>query len=198
MAHLFVDTSHLLHFGILDDNYKWIDNKVLETKKTSEVLHEEILNMLTHNNLEIDSVKSLITIAGPGSYTGMRVGEGFAQIFELNQIEVYSFYSSDIPGILGEETYYWMFPAFKKEYYIRTSDGEKLLNESDFQAFCSDIVDKSQLYTHGINELSEKCDRNTRDLLISSPESIFKAVVTKKLRQKPYYFRPLDVEFKKS
>lgn len=198
MAYLFVDTSHLLHYGILDEKFNWIANEVVDTKKTSEILHEKIRAMLVENKLEISDLTALITIAGPGSYTGMRVGEGLAQIFELDGIDVFSFYSSDIPMILGDNEAHWAFPAFKKEYYIRTSDKEVLVSEGEFKSSYAEAVDNSHLYTHGVNEISDICLKNTRDLLIESPTLIFEAVVSGRYRKKPYYFRPLDVEFKKS
>ncbi|EPZ49421.1 hypothetical protein M902_0242 [Bacteriovorax sp. BAL6_X] len=198
MIYLFIDTSHLLHFGILDENFSWIEDVVVETKKTSEVLHENIHSLLSKHGLDVSHIKGLISIAGPGSYTGMRVGEGFAQVFELDDIEVFSFYSSDIPSILGQDSTHWMFPAFKKEYYIRTNEEEKLLSQTEFDAFYSGIVDKSQLYTHGVNELSAYCEGDTRDVLRKNPGPVFRKVVSERMRQRPYYFRPLHVEFKKS
>lgn len=198
MAYLFVDTSHLLHLGLLSEDFTWIESEVVETKKTSEVLHEKVHTLLEKHNFSTSNLKGLITIAGPGSYTGMRVGEGFAQVFELENIPVYSFYSSDIPEILNASDASWVFPAFKREYYIRTAKEEKLLSEEDFEEFCLNIADKSLLYTHGENELSSRCGRNTRSLLINEPKVIFSEVVSSKIRKRPYYFRPLHVEFKKS
>ena len=198
MAYLFVDTSHLLHVGVLDKDFKWLKSEVVETRKTSEILHEIIRSILEECRIEIPKLQGLITIAGPGSYTGMRVGEGLAQVFELDGINVYSFYSSDIPQILGDNSSQWVFPAFKKEYYIRTSDGEMLLSEDDFEQKFSGSDDNSSLYTHGVNELSAICGANTRELLISRPGDIFPHVIEQGMRKRPYYFRPLDVEFKKS
>lgn len=198
MAYLFIDTSHLLHLGVLNEDFTWIESEVVETKKTSEVLHAKVHELLEKHGLEVSKLKGLITIAGPGSYTGMRVGEGFAQIFELENLPVFSFYSSDIPEMLGDKEAHWVFPAFKKEYYIRTSGNETLLGEEDFAKFTSEIVDNSLLYTHGVNELSSECGKNTRDIIIKQPQDVFKQVVSAKIRKRPYYFRPLHVEFKKS
>ena len=75
MAYLFVDTSHLLHVGVLDKDFKWLKSEVVETRKTSEILHEIIRSILEECRIEIPKLQGLITIAGPGSYTGMRVGD---------------------------------------------------------------------------------------------------------------------------
>ena len=86
MTHLLIDTTQKIFIGLLDENHKWIENKAIETAKSSSILHKEVYDLLRKYNTNIQSIKSLFYCSGPGSYTGMRVADGFAKVVEFSEI----------------------------------------------------------------------------------------------------------------
>ena len=55
---------------------KWIDS--IENNH-SAVLHQSILNLLKENNIKLGAMEAVALSAGPGSYTGLRVGSSSAK-----------------------------------------------------------------------------------------------------------------------
>ena len=130
--HLYLDTTHGIQLGLLNNQYDWIEINNLGELKSSAVIHAYINDLLVKYNQEILDISSLVYCAGPGSYTGMRVSEGIAQIFEMAQIKLYSFYHFEIPQIYGNQHGKWLDHAFKGEIFIYD------WNES-FRRYCSNI-----------------------------------------------------------
>lgn len=198
MKSLYLDTSEGLKLGLLNEELNWIDFLDLETRRTSDVVHSQIVNILEKYNLSISDIDSVFLMAGPGSYTGMRVAEGIAQVLEMEGKQIFSFHSFRIPQFLGLENYRWVYPAFKGEIHIRSSNGTtELLLKEDFQRLVAEN-DQFTYITHGANEVSEYCQIDTTKNLSDTPEIILKSVRDQDLRDRPFYFRPADVEFKKS
>jgi tRNA threonylcarbamoyladenosine biosynthesis protein TsaB len=198
MVSLYLDTSEGLKLGLLNDEYNWVEYLELDTRRTSDVVHTQIVNLLEKHNSTIKDVDQVILMAGPGSYTGMRVAEGVAQVLELEGKRVYSFHSFRIPSFINLDSYRWCYPAFKGEIHVRKEDdSSELLLKKDFEKY---VADNSVMtfITHGSNEVREFCQLDTEEKLRTEPGLIFKKVVELELRDKPFYFRPADVEFKKS
>ena len=197
MAHLYLDTSNGLQIGLLNSDFEWINFKKVETKRTSDIVHSEISKILSGESVEIMDLESVVLMAGPGSYTGMRVAEGVAQVLELEGVKIYSFHSFRIPEFLKIENYHWCYPAFKGEVHVNDGKESKLLMKEDFLSFVKG-GESPYCITHGDNEVLEFCSVNTEDSLQNDSKLIFSSVVESDLRDRPFYFRPLDVEFKKS
>lgn len=198
MISLYLDTSEGLKLGLLNEEYNWIEYLELDTRRTSDVVHTQIVNLLNKHGSTIKDVDQIILMAGPGSYTGMRVAEGVAQVLELEGKTVYSFHSFRIPSFIDQDSYRWCYPAFKGEIHVRKEDdSSELLLKDDFEKYVADN-DSLTFITHGSNEVREFCQLDTEDKLRNEPVPIFTKVVELKLRDKPFYFRPADVEFKKS
>ena len=85
---LFLDTTFGITVGLLDDQNEWLDYSFVDGQKGSAVIHKIILDLLEKNNLSIKNVKALFQIAGPGSYTGMRVSDGISQIFDWQKFRL--------------------------------------------------------------------------------------------------------------
>lgn len=197
MAYLYIDSSNNLSLGLLNEEFKWVELIEVETRRTSDLIHKEILNLLSKHNMEMKDLRSVIMLAGPGSYTGMRVSEGMAQVFEMEDIKVNSFHAFKIPTIIGEKDFIWICSAFKGEYFVINDAGEKLLvKESLLDEYLSE--NKKKIIIHGDFEGIESADLNSLEVLKSKPEALFAEVVEKDMRDAPYYFRAVDVEFKKS
>lgn len=196
MHFLYVDSTSGLVIGLLDSNYKWIEYLNFDEKKPSEIIHIEIFNLLKRHQLDLADLKFFFS-SGPGSYTGMRLGEGFAQMLAWDKREVFSFYHFKIPQMCGVEKGFWATNAFKGQVFLYQwkdllDEGTKeLIDNSQFS-----IVDKKQGYTL-INDKDEfKELQSTKDYIYNFPEKVFQNIYLKKIREAPYYFRTLDEEFK--
>ena len=133
---LFVDTTKGLTFGILDNEFNWLDFRHKEEQKVSAQIHFDLFECLERNKIQIEQIQGLFYISGPGSYTGMRVAEGIGDLFELEKKNVYSFYHFDIPLLCGQPEGVWATEAFKKEYFVyEWNDKNKehrLMDKDDF------------------------------------------------------------------
>lgn len=196
MHSLYVDSTSGLVMGLLDSEFNWVEYHDTAEKKPSEVIHIEIYNIISRHNLKLTDMNFFFS-AGPGSYTGMRLGEGIAQVLEWNMKSVFSFHHFDVPKFAGIKNGFWVTNAFKGQVFIYTWDVEKniaekqLINSADFT-----IVDTELGYTlsSDVKEFSEL--KTTRDLIKNSSKEIFSKVFKDKIREAPYYFRTLEEEFK--
>ncbi|MFA6238773.1 MAG: hypothetical protein WC635_15665 [Bacteriovorax sp.] len=166
----------------------------LDEKKPSEIIHHEIYNLLTKYNLKLEDMQCFVS-SGPGSYTGMRLSEGLAQIFELNNISVYSFYHFDVPRLSGVSKGFWATNAFKGQVFIFNWDADVsenyLINRENFQ-----IEDEKYGYTLDLNDSFFSKLTSTKDLIKESAPVFFAQIKAQNLRKSPYYFRTLDEEFR--
>jgi tRNA threonylcarbamoyladenosine biosynthesis protein TsaB len=139
MYFLYLDTTFGLSIGLLDENYSWLDYEDSNESKPSEVIHHKVFLILQKHKLKIVDVQ-LISVAGPGSYTGMRLSEGFSEVFKWNQGKVFSFYHFEVPEICGVEAGVWATKAFKNQTFCYHWNGvvnsRELIPEiSDPEAF---------------------------------------------------------------
>ena len=195
MHSLFVDTTLGLDIGLLDSDYTWVEYMSLDEKKPSEIIHHEIYNLLTKYDLRLEDMQCFIS-SGPGSYTGMRLSEGFAQVFELYKIPVYSFYHFDVPKLSGIEKGFWATNAFKGQVFLYNWQGDKdeqrLINKDSFER----EVEKSG-FTLDTSDILFSGLISTKIMIHSEAHLIFSKIKKEKLRMPPFYFRSLDEEFKK-
>ncbi len=199
MAYLFVDTTSNLKIGILSEKYQWICIHNLEVKKPSEVIHRLIYDSLLEHGLTIKSITKVITCAGPGSYTGMRLSEGIVQVLELAGVSATSFYHFDLPQLLGFNKYIWVASAFKGEFFIyqynfgkvvkklvlKDNLADELLLFKDFEKFAL-LPDSNGLYEY-------KC---TSEEIVNNPEKYISKVIERNQRDQAYYYREIEEEFK--
>ena len=111
MAYLFLDTSQGLTVGVLNDDFTWKEYMTSEESKSSGRIHKDIDDILKKTNCLWDNLLGIIISSGPGSYTGMRVSEGLAQILELESHHIYSFYHFEVPKFfsLYGNKYSWLY-----------------------------------------------------------------------------------------
>lgn len=199
---LYIDSSHFLTLGILDQNFEWIDYREYREKKTSSILHVELLDLLERNQLSIDLVTQIIEAAGPGSYTGMRVAEGLCQILEWQERVCRSFYHFEIPCMSGVECGVWVAKAFKGEIFCHTYNGDQsehsFIKESDFPSKRKSWEEEGRVVFGHYRDDIEELDQVTSCLIYESPQKLLKAIWDRGERKGPYYFRPLEQEFKVS
>ncbi len=196
MHSLYVDSTSGLVIGLLDANFKWVSYNDTNEKKPSEVIHVEIYNLIKKYNLDLKDMNFFFS-AGPGSYTGMRLGEGIAQVLAWEDRNVFSFLHFEVPKFVGIKKGFWATNAFKGQVFsynwnIDTDKSEKeLINSADFK-----IIDPEMGYTLAADSKDFSHLKNTKDLIKNSSELIFSHVYKEKMREAPYYFRTLDEEFK--
>lgn len=199
MSYLFVDTSDHLVLGLLDSEFKWIELIETSDKKSSATIHAKIYDLLEKYNLKIKEIEGLFQVAGPGSYTGMRISEGISQVLEWQKIPIYSFYHFVIPSILGIPKGAWISRAFKGEIFLyEWREGEvrtSLHAESELAKIQEQLKDElGEFWTH-YSESFPEIPKSTGDLLKEDSKKLFSLVASNQLREKPFYYRSLENEF---
>ncbi len=190
-------------YGILSEKNEWIDYSEDLNKRNSVMVHHRINSSLEEKKIDIRDIKKIYTIAGPGSYTGMRFAEGIRQIFSWDGIKTNSFYHFEIPFLMGINNGAWVTEAFKGDWFIYSWDNDssqkKLVKKKDLLEF---LKTDQKLYTHfvseKIRELSgeiEWCE--TSKLIHHNSQEIFNKVEQLNINRDVYYFRAIDEEFKK-
>nr|BDT26781.1 glycoprotein endopeptidase [Bacteriovorax sp. HI3] len=196
MHSLYVDSTSGLVIGLLDENFKWIEYQDTREKKPSEVIHIEIYNLISKYKLNLKEMNFFFS-AGPGSYTGMRLGEGIAQVLAWDDKKVFSFLHFDAPRLAGVEKGYWVTNAFKGQVFIYNWDLQSNLAEKSLVSAADyKIVDPALGYTLADDGKNFVGLKTTKELIHQSSEKIFSKVFKDKMREAPYYFRTLDEEFK--
>jgi len=199
MSYLYLDTTHILRTGLLSKKFEWLGFFENEKLKASSRIHGEIFEILRSNGLDIKEIERIIYIAGPGSYTGMRLSEGMAQIFKWQGIETNSLYHFEIPLLMNIKKGYWFSEAFKGEYFCYSWDGEqnqnKLIDRESFLDLLKSI-DIKECYSNNATGLKvDYVFNSTNDLIINAPEQILKRVVDEKWNRSVMYYRTEEKEF---
>ena len=184
---------------------RWIDFRRFQSAKASSTLQVESHKLLHDYSVDPKNLKSLVTVAGPGFYTGLRLSEGFADVFSFFQIPHYSFYSFEIPKWCGVRSGVWMTKAYRGEYFFHHWDeGSRknvLISSSELEEYLKPL---EHLYIHSDTSLDEKSrnliskSESSIELLRTNPNTIFQNIFDQKIKQESYYFRAPEDEFKVS
>lgn len=207
MASLFIDSTYDITLGILDDDLGWLKFDKFFGQKASAIIQSETYNLLESANLKTSDISSLISIAGPGFYTGLRLSEGFADVLIFSGIKHYSFLSYSIPALSGVTSGVWMTKAYRGEYFFHFWDQDSSRNElvaaKDLEKFMKS-VDKSHFYIHSDSSIDDH-SRNllgnyftTHDLLKKHSQKILSSIVKNQFKVDSFYFRAPEDEFKVS
>lgn len=85
--------------GIILDTYKWLAHRQL-----SDTLLSKMNELLKKNQLSLTDIDGIVVYAGPGSFTGLRIGVTVANTLA---------YSLNVP-IVGSSGDSWIESGFKK------------------------------------------------------------------------------------
>lgn len=196
MHSIYIDTTFNLIIGLLDVNKHWIEYLTFEDKKPSDKIHFEVYQLLEKYNLNINEIRFFFA-NGPGSYTGMRLSEGFAKVLELSNIETYSFYHFEILELLNLHDSFWATNAFKNEIFVfefgNAINKVKLLSPNEFVEY-KEKNKKGYTLDKGAKFFENFISSN--DLIKDNSEILFNTIQKNKMRKAPYYFRILEEEFK--
>jgi tRNA threonylcarbamoyladenosine biosynthesis protein TsaB len=199
LSYLFVDSTYELALGVLDEEFNWLSFERVTGQKASQVIQQKAFQLLLRHNLKPEKLLGIITANGPGFYTGLRLAEGFSDVFSFFGVKQFSFYSYEIPLWCGFESGTWFTKAYRGEYFFyrwkSTENSRELIATIDLR------IDKSQHFIHSpasLDKLSSELIENpihTLDLLQINPKKIFSHVIAG-LKREPFYFRAPEDEFK--
>jgi tRNA threonylcarbamoyladenosine biosynthesis protein TsaB len=207
LASLFIDTTYDTTLGLLDDDLEWICFEKFIGQKVSRVIQKEVHQFLSANNLKPADLECVISIAGPGFYTGLRLSEGFADVFTFFGVKHYSFFTYQIPKLTGIRLGVWMTKAYRGEYFFHhwgDDTQENILVPSNELAAYMAKMDDQPCYIHSeaaLDELSLSLIshyKTTNELLKNSSAEIFKSIIAMNSKVDSFYFRAPEDEFKVS
>ena len=201
MNYLFIDSTYDLTIGLLSEDLKWLDLEHHAGQKASMVIQSRALGLINKTHLKPQELRGIITLNGPGFYTGLRLAEGFSDVFHFFGVKQYSFYSYEIPLWCGFEKGIWFTKAYRGEYFIHKWTDSKwtqyLINAHQI----NDNVEREQIFIHSLVSLDAASHPlienpiHSSDLMRKYPEKIFEKVLLSD-KKEPFYFRPPEDEFK--
>jgi tRNA threonylcarbamoyladenosine biosynthesis protein TsaB len=191
---LYIDTTQKITVGLLNKENSWIVLKKIDSNLSSELLHLEINSILESYQLNLlGDIELIYYCAGPGSYTGMRVSEGFAQTCLWAQLKVRNFYLFHIPEYLGFKSYRWSSFAFKGEYFLYVFDQGTIRQELISKEEYEKLMQQDSLNVMNFDTTQ------TKTLIENNPQIIFDSLerqIENDLKNL-FYFRTLETEFLK-
>lgn len=199
MSYLFIDSTYELTLGVLDDGLKWLSFDRELGQKASQIIQKKAFELLSKHSLKPDNLQGIITVNGPGFYTGLRLAEGFSDVFSFFGVKQFSFYSYEIPLWCGYQQGTWFTKAYRGEYFFYRWNGES--NFHELQATKDLKIGEGQYFIHSpssLDTLSSGLIHNpveTFNLLRDFPEKIFPHVISG-MKREPFYFRAPEDEFK--
>lgn len=209
MIKLFIDTSYDVFVGLLDSNGSWVNKTVLKGMKASQIIQKEIYGLLKDKNVSVKKIDGVITSAGPGFYTGMRVSEGVADVFKLYGHPHHAYYNFYLPKWYGHQNGIWMTKAYRGEYFFflwqRETEEKYLLKESEL----ADHIEKWKalaipFFIHQESAIDEKLKnlipsyQETFSFIQDRPQIFYAHIMNLQSQEPSYYFRPPEDEFRPS
>jgi tRNA A37 threonylcarbamoyladenosine modification protein TsaB len=205
LSYLFIDTSYNQLICLLNGEGIVVDSRLQVGQKLSSLLHQELFQMFEAKNVTPKQLSTVLFIAGPGFYTGLRIARGLADILSLNGTKQLGFYSYDVPSLLGENNYSWITKAYRGEIFIHEKyDGVEnsfLIDEHQFENYqfkkgsmyshCIDAIDQKILSRFTQLQFTEKLIAENYSLLLSKLKLGYE-------NREIFYFRPAEEEFKTS
>lgn len=201
MSYLFIDSTYDLTLGVLDSGLNWLSFERLRGQKASAVIQNKAHEFLQLAGLKPQELEGIITVNGPGFYTGLRLAEGFSDVFKFFGIRQYSFYSYEIPLWCGHQEGIWFTKAYRGEYFFYNWKGTESSQDLKSSKELPESISDQKFFIHSessLDDLSSGLIKNpvhTHDLLKNHPRDIFKEVI-KGLKREPFYFRAPEDEFK--
>lgn len=199
---LYLECRTNLKIILFGENLKAID--VVETlEKPSVKLHSLINSLEKKWNFNLSEISEFVFQKGPGSYTGLRLLDGFQSFLELEGHVVSNFYEFEVPSLLDEKSYLYLTKAFKKQILVMNESIHENIDEDEFYKLLPDLIkDKERIYCDEFffENLQSKIKIETVsgfDIIKKNFTRLIKEVIKRKVSKNIYYFRSLEEEFKK-
>lgn len=189
---IFCDSCNGIKLGILDSSFNWLEYQEFNVSRSSTLLFKELHRMLEEHKVELAELESIYLLMGPGSYTGIRLLQGMKDLYSTWGLDVYGFYSFEVPKLSGINKGQFVMSAYKGEFYSYEWNSEE-----ESQKLLSDVPQNLESGTvfSIIDKVSDLETRPVYELLKSDSKKIFSQVNNKKLKRNAFYFRPLEKEF---
>lgn len=158
--------------------------------------------MLSKLGIDPASLRGIISVVGPGFYTGLRLAEGFSNVFSFFGVKEYTLYSYEVPRWCGFQEGTWFTKAYRGEYFLfhwneAKSDSELI----GVKELPEKLPGKTDYFIHSKASIDSHCEAYlsnavmTSNLIKAHPKEIFKHVIGRE-KKEPYYFRAPEDEFK--
>jgi len=188
MFSIYIDSTVTLKIGLLNSKLKFLKFSDSDELKTASILQASIYNILKEFDIDFENIENFYVVLGPGSYTGLRMAKGLADILELNNISVIPLYLHQVPYFAGISSGYFYSNAFKNEYFSYSWDNEstkiKLLKS----------VPENNFYTNDIKLLNKGVD--VSELIQEKSDIVFEHLKQKNINLPILYYRKIEEEFK--
>jgi tRNA threonylcarbamoyladenosine biosynthesis protein TsaB len=203
LSYLFIDSTYELSLGVLDDGLNWL---VFEShgggQKASAIIQARSYELLSKFKLNPKELTGIIIVNGPGFYTGLRLAEGFADVFTFFGVKQFSLYSYEIPLWCGHEAGTWFTKAYRGEYFYYHWDNsgskQELLSVKEIEKGLKgqQIFIHSRASMDAVSSALISRPIETTDLLQKHSKEIFSQVINNNLKRESFYFRAPEDEFK--
>lgn len=203
MSHsLFLNTTNGFEIGILGEDSEWLDFVSSDERKSAQYIHRAILDTLGKNDIDFNSLVNVYVVGGPGSYTGLRLSSGIADILDWHNVNKVLFYLHKVPYATGIEQGIWICPAFKREYFLYEWEGKKnshkLLSIDSLKEYMNSLGSDYEIYGQVAQIDFDREVKSTGDLIKSKSNILFPRLRKDFSESEIFYFRPLDQEFTKA
>jgi tRNA threonylcarbamoyladenosine biosynthesis protein TsaB len=201
LSYLFIDSTYDLTLGVLDDGLNWLTLEKLTNLKASAVIQAKAHELLKKHSINPTELSGIITVNGPGFYTGLRLAEGFSDVFKFFGVNQYSFYSYEVPLWCGYTKGVWFTKAYRGEYFFYRWDNQKSDQKLVGAKELNSEITSEKFFIHSeasLDTLSSSLisDREmTSELIKNHSQKIFNEVLKGPSRE-PFYFRAPEDEFK--
>lgn len=185
--YLYIDTTNDLCIGMLSKDFSWVSFDIFQEK--ASLLQAKIDDILNKNKISFSSITRVYYMAGPGSYTGMRITQGFIDFLKSEGIHCFGDYHHLLPFYSKRNEYFWVSDAFKGEFFLGNQNESHILKKEDLKEWImnKELWGYTEKAVDGISSFSSK-------KIIFDHPYLLKEFIGEK---KPYYYRPLSEEFSK-
>ena len=194
MPVLYLNSSVEMELGIWQRG-QWLFYQNYPIQKNSEWFHLELYSQLDKLSLKVGDIEKIVWCSGPGSYTGLRMAAGVVEVLRWQGLQECSFYSHEVPKILGVPEGAWVSFAFKEEYFIYRWD-EKESSSSFVAKNQIGSIDLGDKVFGPKNILLDKAVR-IENLIKDNFEVLISSLTGQdKIKRPIFYYRPPEKEFK--
>lgn len=202
MKYLFLDSTYDLSLGLLDSRWNWLAFDSYSGQKASAIIQLKSYKMMLDHNVRPIDLAGVITVNGPGFYTGLRLAEGFSDVFNFFGVKQFSLYSYQIPNWCGYQAGSWFTKAYRGEYFIYRWNKNKVTKDLiSVKDLDKKLLSTESYFIHSESSLDKwsspiiKNPISTLDLIKKYPAQIMSEAMNSE-KKELFYFRAPEDEFK--